>query len=358
MIAFRAVESLAQTAATSVTVTVPSSCQPGDLVLAAILVAGGSGVTITPPSGWQSVTAINDGTAARLEVFRHRFTDETILTPEFTFSGSAACVTQVAAYGGVDHLLPIDISGAQANASSTSAVAPSVTTTKTNAHLVAFWGAATGARTATPPASWTERADTQGAALALSVADLVQTTPAASGTKTATLSGAATNIGTLLALAPGQLVTVTEIRDEGGYRYEAFAPRFDADSDLDLLVMRLIQEADRWLFQRVGADYYTEHVTADPGYSLLSMIERQVAHANILEALAAQCVQGEGPFGREEGGRAGALRSAASERIRKAGTLLQQTRRAGRLGPWAGFRTSESAGVLRPIFDAVEGLDE
>jgi hypothetical protein len=61
-------------------------------------------------------------------------------------------------YSGVDPTNPIDASSGQANASSTSVVAPSVDVSGSGAVLVSLVGVAANG-SVTPPASMTERVD-------------------------------------------------------------------------------------------------------------------------------------------------------------------------------------------------------
>lgn len=357
MIAFRAISSLAQAAALSVTIDQPSGVEPGDLLLCGVHVAGGSGVTITPPAGWTSLLGTNDGVTARLELFRARYVDGAATRHTFTFSGSQACVVQMAAYGGVEQAAPIDVSGGQANASSTSATAPSVTTTKANAALVAFWGASASARTATPPAGMTERADTQGTALALAFADVLQTVAGATGTKVATLSGTSANIGQLVALVPAALNTVAQVRDEGGWRYEAFAPRFTSDATFDPFVEGVIQRVNRELFRRVGASFYADNVLLDPWNTLLQRAEMHLVQSELLAFASGLVGTADDEATRPYLGRMAELSRQATERRRRAAEIIALCKTSARPGPGFPFFTAGTgASPVRPLFDDVEGL--
>jgi hypothetical protein len=339
-----------------VAVTLPSGLKPGDLLLCALHVAGGSGVTITPPPEWTSVLATNDGATARLEVFRARYLDGFSATHTFTFSASGACVAQTIVYGGVEQAAPVDAAAGQANASSTSSTAPSVTTTKGSALLVAFWAPSAGARTATPPVGMTERADTQGAALALSVADAIQASAGASGTKVATLSGASASIGQLVALAPAALNSVAQVRDEGGWRYEAFAPRFASDAAFDPFVESVIQRANRELFRRVGASFYAENVLADPGNALLQKAEMHLAQSELLNSAAGLVGTADDDSTRPYLGRVSELRTQSFERRRRANEIIALCKSMARPGPGFPFFTAgPGAPPVRALFDDLEG---
>jgi hypothetical protein len=359
VIAFRALTQAAQAAAPSVTVTVPPGLIAGDRLLCALNVGGGSGVTITAPSGWTPVLGTNDGTAARLAIFHARYREGMAASHTFTLSAAQPCVAQVAAYGGADHAAPIDVSGAQANASSTSATAPSVVTTKSHAHLVAFWAAATGAPEASPPAGMAGRAEIQGDALALSVADAVQAFVGATGTKVATLSGASTNIGALLALAPAALNTPGQVRDEGGWRYEAFAPRIAGDAAFDAFVEGVIQRVNRDLFRRLGASVYTEGVLADPWNALLQRAEMHLVQAELLAIAASLAGTADDETTRPYLGTPAEIRSQALDRRRQAREIIALCRTSARPGPGAPiFTAGLGATAIRPLFDDERGLVE
>jgi hypothetical protein len=359
-VAFRAVATSDYGLVTSFVFTLPDGVEEGDLLLGAIQFTGGSTITITPPSGWTSVLRTNDGTTAGQEVFRAIYAQSLGTSITFGLSGAgSAAIGILAAYGGVDHASPVDVSGGQANASSSSATAPSVATAKSNAHLVAFWGAATGARSATPPQAMTERADRQGSALAISCADVVQGTLGASGTKVATLSGASANIGQLIALQPAALNTPTQVRDEGNWRYEAFAPRVTTDTAMDALVEGLIQRMNREVFRMVGSSFYTQNVLADPWNTLLQRAEMHLVQAALLESAGQLVGTADDESTRPFLGTPGELRSAAIERRRRAREILALCRSASRPGPGSPFFSGGAgSSAIRPRFDREHGWVE
>ena len=162
MVTPRAVRTLVSASGTSLSLAIPTGAKYGDTLLAAVHVAGGTGITITPPSDWELVLRTDDTTTASIAVYRHRYTSASVSPFVWTITSAAALVI-LSAYGGADQVVAVDVSGGQANASSSSATAPSVTTTKTDGELVGFWGASASARTSTPPSGWVERADVQGA---------------------------------------------------------------------------------------------------------------------------------------------------------------------------------------------------
>jgi hypothetical protein len=100
---------------------------------------------------------------------------------------------------------PVDVSGGQANASSTSVTAPSITTLNPDEQLVGFFG--TGAATSfTAPAGMAERGDVASSAgtykVTLEGADAFTSAAGPTGTRIAKAVNGAGNVGQLLALAP------------------------------------------------------------------------------------------------------------------------------------------------------------
>jgi hypothetical protein len=355
MIAYRDNSSTAQSSGTTLTLTAPEDVEIGDLLLAAVQVAGGTGITITPPSGWDLVLRTDQTTTQSLAVYRHRYTAESEASWGWTLT-SAAAVGVLVALGGVDHVSPVDVSGGQANASSTSAVAPSVTTTRTNAQLVALFAAATGAVAATPPSGMTERVDTAGAALALSVAEARQGTLGASGTKTATLSSAAANIGMLVALCPSALNTPSEARDEGNWSYAGWQNRFTTEAQMSAFVERMLQRANTELRQAVGRDFYTGQVLQEPWLALFAEAEMAYAQACLLRAAEAIARTGDdnapAPFfgSTREIAQAGATMLAVYERLVRRAQIA-----AGRGKPV--FRAVLTTGSVMEPIDPTAGSD-
>lgn len=358
MIAYRAVSSVTQTSATSLTLTVPSTAEMGDLLLAVLHVDGGSGITITPPAGWELVLRTDDSTTETTAVYRCRKVSGLAETHVFTFT-SAACVAHMLAYGGVDQVTAVDVSGGQANASSASCTAPSITPTKTNAQLVWIGGAATGARTATPPSGFTERADSQGAALAASVADNLQATIGVSSTKVGTLSGAAANVGTLLALAPSALNTPVEVRDHANWRYDPWGPNISSDTEFSAYVEALVQEANVELRVRVGGTWYADNVLMDPWRTVLKKAEMHLSQAALYGAAAGIAESGGDSDPNKFLGTGDQLRSLSTWRSSRAEEQIRLCLDAQGKGRWVGYAsTSATTGHVRPMFDDEDGLSE
>src|SRR5690242_4238314 len=69
-IAFRALgDGVGTNNSPTITLNAPTGVQSTDIVLACLIVAGGSSITITPPSGWTLVNRLNDGTKSGQAVY-------------------------------------------------------------------------------------------------------------------------------------------------------------------------------------------------------------------------------------------------------------------------------------------------
>jgi hypothetical protein len=175
----------------------------------------------------------------------------------------------------------------------------------------------------------------------------------------ATLSGASTSIGQLVALSPAALSTVSQVRDEGGWRYEAFAPRFTSDGALDAFIESAIQRANREVFRVVGAAFYAENVLQDPWNALLQRAEMHLSQSELLNAAAGLVGTADDEATRPYLGRVAELRTQSFERRRRAREILALCRTSSRPGPGTPWFTA-GTGVLpvRPLFDDEEGLLE
>jgi hypothetical protein len=181
---------------TSVVISVPSSVANGDLLLAEVSWGGGTGVTVTPPAGWTLVRRDDSTTVFGMATYKRLAAAEPA-NYTWTLSPSSSFSATMIAYRGVDLVNPIDTHSGQANASSTSVSAPTLTTTYANEQLV-FYGQVGAVATFTPPGSFAEQSDINFG----EIADQLFATPGATGTITATASSAGLNIGQLVALKP------------------------------------------------------------------------------------------------------------------------------------------------------------
>lgn len=203
---------------TSLSLTMPSGSISGDVLVAIVTVKGGTGVTITPPSNWTQRTTNNSTTNIKSATFTASRITVGAGPYSFGFSTTSKAAGVVVAYTGVDDADPVNVSGSQANASSTTMTAPSVTTTVPNTMLVGLYGSGTSA-TFTAGSSMTLEAQSTssgggsgGTKVTSAVQDILQAGAAASGTKTMTSNAAAVSIGHLLALRPNPTVSQASYR--------------------------------------------------------------------------------------------------------------------------------------------------
>lgn len=206
---FRASTSAASTPITAIVLAKPAGLTTNDVLLAAVIVHGTP--TITPPTGWTLIRSDVNGTDLKQAVYWHLAGGSEPSTYTFSFSVPvSATVAGIAAYSGVNTTTPIDVSAGQANASSSSITAPSVTTTVANTMIVGIFGLDNDA-TFTPPSGMTERwdVDVQGTSDGGSeAADVAKATAGATGTKVATASASAVSIGQLVALRPAGTIAL------------------------------------------------------------------------------------------------------------------------------------------------------
>ena len=174
-------------------------------VMLTVVVWRSNSATLTAPGGWMEVlTDPHSGGALQMSIWRRVASSE---PASYTWSISSAFNIAIAcgAWSGRDTTTPINASGSQENASSTSITAPSITTNVDGCDIV-YAGCRQGSSGFTPDAAFTERSDhgstDAGSNVAMETADRVQATLGATGTATATHAGAALNIGAQVALAP------------------------------------------------------------------------------------------------------------------------------------------------------------
>jgi hypothetical protein len=203
-ISLRASSSAANATATTLTIPAPSGVQAGDVMVAGISVRGQP--AITAPAGWVLVRQDVNGTTQKQAVFYKVATASEPGSYTWTFAASRAAAGGILDYSGVNTSSPIDASGGQVNATaSTSATAPSITTTVGGDQLVAFF-CITGNNSFVPPAGTTERYDVASNAVSPSIAaegaDQLQSAAGPTGSMTATASLQGQSIGQLVALRP------------------------------------------------------------------------------------------------------------------------------------------------------------
>jgi hypothetical protein len=202
-VTFRAAGTVVTTAATSITLTSPAGTVATDVLLAGIYGNYGTGA-ITPPTGWTLGKRTDDTTVQNMAVYwalgNAAFTAWTIPAP------TDGAIGFTLGFIGVDNTTPMDATAVgQANASSATITAPTITTANANAMLVMF-GGVLSASTFTLVFGALGQSGNFSAGGNNDVAQIgayaVQAAAGASGAKTETASLAAVNIGTLVALRP------------------------------------------------------------------------------------------------------------------------------------------------------------
>jgi len=200
-ISFRAAAT-AKTTNKKLTISKPAGLANGDVMLASITVA--STASATAPTGWTLIgTSLTSGSMRQTIYWRVAAASEPA-SYTWNFTGNQNAVGGIVAYSGAATTGPI-ISG-QANSSSTSITAPTVTTTADNSLVVGFFGIA-ASTTVSPPSGMLEQAELSTQASAKSkvtteIADTIQSLAGASGNKIAIASAAAASAGQLVALQP------------------------------------------------------------------------------------------------------------------------------------------------------------
>ena len=189
--------------ASGITVNKPSGVATGDLLLAALDVRRAP--NITAPAGWTLIRTTTNGTAMRQAVYYRIATASEPSSYRWTFSDTRSAAATILAYRGAAAATPVNASTGRTNASSTSVVANSVTTTVPNALLVGFFGLASNP-SVNPPTGMIEAAEaTQSGGqdkMVIEAADALLPASGATGNRTAVASSAAVNIGQLVAIRP------------------------------------------------------------------------------------------------------------------------------------------------------------
>lgn len=249
-IAFRAAGATASgNTPASLTFAAPTGTVSTDVVLVVILVvqaaATDAAPTITPPSGWTLAATVNDIATSTLYGVVYRGLGSASFGA-WSFSGiTEAAIGWAQGYTGVDNTTPMDATAVgQANASSTTATAPSITTVTANAWLVGFFMEAAGSAGVTWSAEFgTHRkndafVDSLGGNDSIDSCDAAQAVAGASGTKSATFSGvAAANIGILAALRPATSTAVTPGSDTDSSEIYLITTPQHVEPDTSFLVL-------------------------------------------------------------------------------------------------------------------------
>lgn len=205
---------------TTLTITKPSGVVDNDILVAAIIVDGGTGCTITPPDGtWNSERRMNSGTDVGLEVFTKKASSEGA-SYDFGISPTGKAVGGICAYSGCDTTTWVDVENGQATSSGTNHAAPSITPTVANTMLVASYGLAYKSSFTKDASMDNEQWDLDNGAGGPSARrtgcqdDEAYAPASATGTRTAVSADSAVGCAHMLALRPGSDVQVIWIQDE------------------------------------------------------------------------------------------------------------------------------------------------
>ena len=198
----------------------PSAIVAGDVMVAVVTVRGGTGTTITPPSGWNLINSNDSGTSIKSSTYYKVATASEGASYTWSLSASLKASGVISAYSGVDTASPIMVQANQVNASSTTMTAPSVTSTADGAMVIAAYSSPRGV-TYTQGSSMTLRGQSSSTGnpaasqTTSGLQDTVQATLGASGTKTMTQSTGDVSIGHTIALNPKPTF------EQSGYRWFA-----------------------------------------------------------------------------------------------------------------------------------------
>jgi hypothetical protein len=190
---------------TSITATLPTDRQYGDVIIAVFLSTATSG-QFTGPSGWTQVVAPQYGAAMGIGIYYFVHTEATPATAPVgtqTTAGRMSALCQ--AWSGVNASTPIDMTPTTASTTATSITIPSVTTTVDDVLVLSAIVIDSSSATSTVPSGMTMVADASGGSVGRggSLASVSQATAGASGSKTWTVSTSIGLVGVNWGLRPG-----------------------------------------------------------------------------------------------------------------------------------------------------------
>ena len=202
--------------AASLSLSMPTGVVVGDVMIALVSIRGGTGTTVTAPSGWTLVDSRDNGTSVKSAVYSKVAASGEAGPYAFGLSGTLKASGVISAYSGVDTAQPVDVVGSQTNAS-TPMLTPTLTTTEANTMLVAAYSSAIGT-TFAPGSGMTLRgqsASTGAGAASRTTSglqDVLQAAVGATGQKSMTASTGAVGVGHLMALRPAPSLTQVNYR--------------------------------------------------------------------------------------------------------------------------------------------------
>lgn len=127
---------------TTLSIGMPSGTVQNDVMIAVISVRGGTGVTITPPSGWNLINSATSTTVLKSSTY-YKVAGASEAGPySFGFSSSQKASGVISGYSGVDTTAPVNANDFQTTSSDVLLNAPVVTTTVPNTVLVKAYSTA------------------------------------------------------------------------------------------------------------------------------------------------------------------------------------------------------------------------
>jgi hypothetical protein len=190
--------------ATSLSISAPAGTAVGQ-VLFAVVLARTAGTTVTPPAGRTQVISTASAKNLKQIVYWKAATAGEPASYSFTLSASVKASGVVVAYSGLDTSAPVELSGGQANASSTSITAPTLTPAQASSLLLGFYGIANAGVSSAPTGFASRGTDassgnSNASNVAVMAADKPLVNSAATGTSVATGSAAGESVGQALVL--------------------------------------------------------------------------------------------------------------------------------------------------------------
>ena len=207
-------------ATASITINQPSGAITGHVMIAIVGVRGGTSVTGVTSSGWTQINTQTSTTVLRSVAFYKVVASGDPSSYTFSFAPATAqkATAVIASYKGVDVANPVGVNAVQANTSSATMTAPSVTTLVPNVMLVAGYSNV-GVSTFTVGSGMNMRGYISGTGSGntstkstTGLQDVLQPSVGASGTKVMTSSTAAISIGHLISLRPAPVMSQASYR--------------------------------------------------------------------------------------------------------------------------------------------------
>ncbi len=197
----------AGTGTTTLVINRPTGTASGHVLVAGITVAGGTGVTVTPPAGWTLVRRTDNSTNVSLVTYVKVAGASETASYTWIFSPSVRAAGGILRYTGVNTTSPVDVSAGQSSTDTISpfrVTAPTMSTTSDAEALVGFYAVGTGT-TYSANSLFTEQLDVRNSnALGPSVQGAVgtQATTGATGTSYATSGSGGQMVAQHIALRP------------------------------------------------------------------------------------------------------------------------------------------------------------